>query len=824
MTITTQDSVDDLRQKGNYEFQRGNLDHALILYTAAIDKCRSDPAFNNNNSNTSLCIQYCNRSACYFRMEDYEKAGEDARQAWDGSNRTMVKAAYRWVKTLLALNDCDTAKNVLTEALALPNLSTEERSGLLDLQKKLTATQKSQQLSKPETSVKGVDRVLSIREFTMEQILGVGNFSEIVACHHKTTGERFALKKLEKKQAADLAKRQHPNVYNEIKMECRVLLERLPPHPGITQMYHSFQDYNTMYYLMDLHVTNPDLWSQLRYKGSMVGGHASCVQRWMWQLVGVLEHLHSHGIVHRDLKPENILVNERNHVRVIDFGTAKDLVRTDLNGPEFVGTPDFMSPEAVTGFSGMPTADSNSDTEKGGADHTADLWALGALLYILSTGTTPFWSPSPYLTFLKIKRGILTPSWGIPSETTWDLVSKLLVVTPAERLGANCYEVTSGRVVTSKGYDVIRQHEYFDSVRDNSFSSSLRDGGPSIVPSLQDFCVRACADLAKQDALDLDICDEFPPGCGNPKHDFLLLDDSLSQRIRHVLDKSKTFRYGDETRVLQRFFANDQDLLRGKVRGRSRDFVGLTQMNDDEYKPSSARGSADPYAKKDDPVPTKICILYNPLLYYGEKDERDDKGAEFKNYLKGFKQCVATINKQRPKAVVVLSNGRIHPKCWKSLCRIRDSIQVLWNDGSLYYDVWLNGFKFLLITTSPSNDEEEWLRQEMEQARMSKPQLFVFCAGHPLIDLPELTQKRLARGRTIHLFGLSKEEKGLDEVIEYEPNACLDDGASVKSTDSEEDSDDAYAMKVGGTNQNGLQWLVIDEKEPYQTYFEPIVL
>ena len=107
---------------------------------------------------------------------------------------------------------------------------------------------------------------------------------------------------------------------------------------------------------------------------------------------------------------------------------------------------------------------------------------------------------------------------------------------------------------------------------------------------------------------------------------------------------------------------------------------------------------------------------------------------------------------------------------------------------------------------------------------MSKPQLFVFCAGHPLIDLPELTQKRLARGRTIHLFGLSKEEKGLDEVIEYEPNACLDDGASVKSTDSEEDSDDAYAMKVGGTNLNGLQWLVIDEKEPYQTYFEPIVL
>jgi serine/threonine protein kinase len=58
----------------------------------------------------------------------------------------------------------------------------------------------------------------------------------------------------------------------------------------------------------------------------------------MMQLIDALEHLHSHGICHRDLKPENVLLNAHNHVVVIDFGTAKDLIKTDLNGPEFVGS------------------------------------------------------------------------------------------------------------------------------------------------------------------------------------------------------------------------------------------------------------------------------------------------------------------------------------------------------------------------------------------------------------------------------------------------------------------------------------------------------
>mmetsp|Transcript_23837 Transcript_23837/g.53083 ORF Transcript_23837/g.53083 Transcript_23837/m.53083 type:complete len:441 (-) Transcript_23837:710-2032(-) len=435
------------------------------------------------------------------------------------------------------------------------------------------------------------------------------------------------------------------------------------------------------------------------------------------------------------------------------------------------------------------------------------------MAYILHTGSCPFWSPSPYLTFLRIKRGLLPRNaWGIPDDDAWDFISNLMQVKQNDRLGADSFEARSSKVdIKDGGYDVLRSHEYF--------AKTDRLDKTNILPSLQDLCIRACAELAKNDANDLDVCDQHPPGDGS-KHDLTRLSQTQKSLVFHVLDKSRAFSHGDETRIFQRFFLSDTEYIKAKVRPTSKDFVGLTQMNDDEYKPLTGRGSEDPYATKIEPEPTQIVVLTNPMLHGGKEVTPEQE----KRYLKGWKNCIAVINKKRPKAVVVCARV-MPPKFWKFLARIRDSIHVLWNDGTVHYSFWLNGFQGLLLQSSGLRDENSsqmlWLREQMEQSRMAKPKVFCFCDCDPR-DLPEIVQKRLARGRVLSLMGSSKTESPIDYKINYFENETLDDDASVKSTDSEEDEDDRATTRVYGTNTNGLRWITVDEKKEWHSAFEEI--
>ena len=187
-------------------------------------------------------------------------------------------------------------------------------------------------------------------------------------------------------------------------------------HPLIVTLYSTFQDYNALYFLMEL-CNGAEMWTKVCHQGKLVGCHASLSTFYLAELVEVLSYLHDNGIVHRDLKPENLMVSSNGHLKLIDFGTAKDLVNTDLNGPEFVGTPEFMSPETVKSKPAGPET---------------DIWSYGVVMWQLLLGTTPFKAPSPYLGFLKIKRGLLYRHSAL-SDDAWDLLSKMIVVDPAKR-------------------------------------------------------------------------------------------------------------------------------------------------------------------------------------------------------------------------------------------------------------------------------------------------------------------------------------------------------------------------------------------------------
>jgi serine/threonine protein kinase len=104
------------------------------------------------------------------------------------------------------------------------------------------------------------------------------------------------------------------------------------------------------------------------------------------QVCVAVQHAHQKGIIHRDIKPSNVLVAEqdgRSVPKVIDFGVAKAIDRQRGQGTrytrlaEIIGTPLYMSPEQA----GMSTLD---------IDTRSDIYSLGALLYELLTGSTPF--------------------------------------------------------------------------------------------------------------------------------------------------------------------------------------------------------------------------------------------------------------------------------------------------------------------------------------------------------------------------------------------------------------------------------------------------
>jgi serine/threonine protein kinase len=101
-------------------------------------------------------------------------------------------------------------------------------------------------------------------------------------------------------------------------------------------------------------------------------------------ILDALSYIHSNGIVHRDLKPENIMVDEKDNVKLIDFGIAgKEGARrlTFAKLSQVMGTPEYISPEQVKGKRG---------------DARSDIYAMGVMLYEMLTGKAPFQGPNPF--------------------------------------------------------------------------------------------------------------------------------------------------------------------------------------------------------------------------------------------------------------------------------------------------------------------------------------------------------------------------------------------------------------------------------------------
>eukprot|EP00359_Climacostomum_virens_P008053 CAMPEP_0204916048 /NCGR_PEP_ID=MMETSP1397-20131031/13957_1 /ASSEMBLY_ACC=CAM_ASM_000891 /TAXON_ID=49980 /ORGANISM="Climacostomum Climacostomum virens, Strain Stock W-24" /LENGTH=411 /DNA_ID=CAMNT_0052088393 /DNA_START=10 /DNA_END=1245 /DNA_ORIENTATION=- len=197
--------------------------------------------------------------------------------------------------------------------------------------------------------------------FKVNEVLGSGAYGIVVSAKDSKTGERFAIKKIEKAfDHATFAKR----TLRELK------IMRLLSHENILgiktiQLPRSREDFNEIYVVEELMET--DLSSIIKSPQPLSDDHCKF---FLYQILRGLKYMHSAGILHRDLKPRNLLVNSNCDLKICDFGLARpnlpDLNARGASMTDYVATRWYRAPEVLLTYKRYTEA--------------MDVWSVGVIL------------------------------------------------------------------------------------------------------------------------------------------------------------------------------------------------------------------------------------------------------------------------------------------------------------------------------------------------------------------------------------------------------------------------------------------------------------
>jgi serine/threonine protein kinase len=251
----------------------------------------------------------------------------------------------------------------------------------------------------------------SIGDYEISELLGSGTVGDAYRARHRETGQPVVVKLLQTHAASE------PEIQRRFVREVSIA-EKLN-HPNIVRHFDCGLADDQIFFAMEL-VEGGTLKDVLARRAMLPWREAvECAI----QICAALQHAHQLGVIHRDLKPANLFLSADGHVKVGDFGLARDLNSTRLTmDGQTVGTCRYMPPEQIAGEAKLTGA--------------VDLYALGCIIYEMLVGRTPVDGN----TIVEIFEGHLndepTPPIdlldGCPQDLS-DLVMRLLAKAPGDR-------------------------------------------------------------------------------------------------------------------------------------------------------------------------------------------------------------------------------------------------------------------------------------------------------------------------------------------------------------------------------------------------------
>jgi serine/threonine protein kinase len=251
-----------------------------------------------------------------------------------------------------------------------------------------------------------------IGRFVVDYLIGRGGMGEVYKARDPENNRVVALKILDVKGYED------PDTVRRFRREAEAAMAL--DHVNIARFYGTEQDEQSRPVIVMEYIEGRGLDQLLDENTDMA---YSQVLDYVIQAARGLENAFRRSIIHRDIKPDNLIITAENQVKIIDFGLAKSMWdNSGLTGTGLVvGTPRYISPEQGMGRN---------------VDHRSDIYSLGATLYELVTGQTPFDGDTPLAIMMKHINSPLVPPYMINPRVPGDIseiIMKMMAKDPSAR-------------------------------------------------------------------------------------------------------------------------------------------------------------------------------------------------------------------------------------------------------------------------------------------------------------------------------------------------------------------------------------------------------